>query len=85
MKIIYHPKFKKEYKKLPTKIKNLACKKEEIFRVNNFDHRLNTHKLHGGLADFWSFSVNYKYRIIFEFIDNDTVRFYAIGNHDIYE
>ena len=30
MKIIYHPKFKKEYKNLPTKIKNLACKKKKF-------------------------------------------------------
>ncbi len=85
MKILYHPKFKKEYKKLPDNIKNLAYKKEEIFRANQFDPRLNTHKLHGALFEFWSFSVNYKYRIIFEFIDNETIRFYSIGNHDIYE
>ena len=32
-----------------------------------------------------SFSVDFSYRIIFEFVDADIVVFYAIGTHDIYE
>ncbi len=32
-----------------------------------------------------SFSVDYSYRIIFEFATTDTVIFYEIGMHDIYE
>lgn len=85
MKIIYSPTFKKSYKKLPKPVQFVAEKKEKIFRENPFDNSLKTHKLHGKLKDFLSFSINDKYRIIFEFIDEKTVHFHTIGTHDIYK
>lgn len=85
MKIFYLPKFRREYKKLPGKIKDLAEEREMIFRHNPFDPRLKTHKLSGPLKDFWSFYLDYRYRIIFDFIDENTVRFYSVGDHDIYD
>ena len=85
MKIIYSPTFKKSYKKLPKLVKLVAEKKENIFRENQFDKRLETHKLHGKLKDFLSFSINNEYRIIFEFVDGKTVHFHIIGKHDIYK
>ena len=85
MKILYLPRFQKEYRKIPSEIHDLAEKKEKIFRKNSFDSVLKTHKLHGALAGFWAFSLNYKYRIIFDFADKNIVRFYSIGAHDIYE
>ncbi|MCK6462717.1 MAG: type II toxin-antitoxin system mRNA interferase toxin, RelE/StbE family [Candidatus Pacebacteria bacterium] len=85
MKIIYLPRFSREYKKLPADVQDLAERKEKVFRKDPFDPKLKTHKLHGELIGFWSFSINYDYRIIFEFLNKNTVRFYSIGNHDIYE
>lgn len=85
MLIIYSPKFEREYKKLPNEIKNIAEQKEKIFRVNPFDLRLKSHKLTGKLKDFWSFSVNYKYRIIFEFANHNTAYFHSVGTHKIYQ
>ncbi|OHA89762.1 MAG: hypothetical protein A3C70_00690 [Candidatus Zambryskibacteria bacterium RIFCSPHIGHO2_02_FULL_43_14] len=84
MKILYLPKFRRIYKRIPENIKDLAERKEKIFRNNPLDHSLKTHKLHGELGNFWAFSINYQYRIIFDFADKDTVRFYSIGKHDIY-
>ena len=84
MKIIYLQKFERDYRKMSEKIKNIAEKREKIFRKNPFDRRLKTHKLHGELSEFWSFSINYRYRVIFDFVDESTVRFYTIGKHDIY-
>ncbi len=85
MIILYLPKFAKHYKKLPDNIKSLAEEKEKIFRSNPFSPRLKTHKLQGKLNGFWAFSINHKYRIIFDFKDKNTIRFYLIGDHDIYE
>ena len=85
MKIYYSSKFSREYRKLSLNIKNLAEKKEKIFRKNPFDLQLNTHKLKGNLKVFLSFSINQKYRIIFEFIDFNTVWFHSIGDHNIYK
>ena len=85
MTIIYSPKFGREYKRLPEKIKLIAEQKEQIFRKNPFDPRLRTHKLSGHLEEFWSFSIDYNYRIIFEFANKHTIHFHAVGNHDVYK
>jgi len=84
MKIYYSSKFAKEYKTLPVKVKEKAEEKEKIFRKNPFDKRLETHKLSGPLKDFWSFSIDRKYRIIFEFADEKTIWFHVVGDHSIY-
>ena len=86
MDIIYSSKFAHEYRKLPKNIKTIAEQQEEIFRKNPFDQKLKTHKLKGRLKGFLSFSIGYKYRIIFEFgKDKETVYFHFVGNHDIYQ
>lgn len=85
MTIEYSPTFQRSYRKLPSKTRILAEVREEIFREDPFDDRLNTHKLHGRLKGYWSFSVDYKYRIIFEFSGKERVYFHNIGGHDIYE
>lgn len=85
MKIIYTSKFAREYKKLPKEIKLLAENKEKIFRRDPFDKSLDTHKLRGRLKDFWSFSVDLKFRIVFEFGQNNVVYFHSAGDHSIYK
>lgn len=85
MKIYYSSKFEKEYRRLPSKIKLLAEKKEKIFRVDPFESSLKTHKLKGKLSNFWSFSIDYQYRILFEFAKKDEVWFFSIGTHNIYD
>ncbi len=85
MEIIYSSKFAREYQKLPSEVKDLAEKQEVIFRKNPFNSKLKTHKLKGRLSGFLSFSIGYKYRIIFEFsADKHTVYFHSVGDHDIY-
>lgn len=85
MEIVYSSKFAREYKKLPERVKDLAEKKEKIFRKNPLDKRLKTHKLHGRLGGFWAFSVNAENRVIFEFALEDTVYFHSVGDHSIYD
>ena len=85
MAILYSSRFEREYRKLPDDVKRAAEAKEKIFRKDHFDPRLKTHKLAGELEGFWSFWVTYSYRIIFDFEDEGTIRFYRIGTHDIYE
>lgn len=83
MRIRYHPRFRRSYERLPLSVKQSAEAKEVIFRKNPFDHRLRTHKLHGKLKNLWSFSVDRKNRIVFEFADSEII-FLDIGDHDIY-
>ncbi|MCX6718995.1 MAG: type II toxin-antitoxin system mRNA interferase toxin, RelE/StbE family [Candidatus Taylorbacteria bacterium] len=85
MQIFYSSKFEKQYRKLPEVIKSMAEEKEIIFRANPFDTTLSTHKLHGKLKGHYAFSINDKYRIIFEFVNPDNIRFHYVGTHDVYE
>ena len=84
MRIFYTKKFEREYKKVSRELKLKAETREIIFKKNPHNKVLKTHKLSGELNNLWSFSVDYKNRIIFEFVDNDTVFFHSIGDHDIY-
>ena len=83
--ISYSPTFQKQYKKLPTDIQFLAEERELVFKQNPFDPRLHTHKLHGQHVGFWSFSISYHYRIIFEFVAREEIHFHTIGTHEIYK
>ncbi len=85
MQIIYSPKFVRKYKRLPDNIKDKAEKAEHIFRINPFNSALKTHKLTGKFKNFYSFSIDYKYRIIFEFEDRNTVYFHSVGDHSVYQ
>jgi len=85
MRIIYSPTFQKQYRKLAREIKDIAEEREGIFRVNPFDSRLKTHKLHGRLSGLWAFSITGKIRIIFEFGKRQSVVFHTVGPHDIYD
>ena len=85
MKISYASKFVRQLRKLPKELQRLAIRRENIFRQNPFDPRLKTHKLSGRLDGLYAFSVDYSYRVIFRFLDRKTVRFYEIGDHDIYD
>lgn len=85
MNLYYSDKFAKAYKKLPNKIKDLAEEREEIFRQDPFDSKLKTHKLKGRLKTFYSFSVNYSYRIVFHFKSENEIIFDVIGTHEVYK
>ena len=54
----------------------------ELFSKNPFNPRLRTHKLTGKLEGLWAFSVDYDYRIIFKFINEDEILLIDIGAHD---
>lgn len=85
MRIYYSSKFAREYRKLPKEIKKLAEEKELVFRKNPFDPKLNTHKLHGRLKEYWVFSVDNTNRVIFEFAKKDVVWFHSVGDHSVYQ
>lgn len=86
MTIYYHPRFKKSYYGLDEQIKAQAEESVALFRSNPFNVRLDTHRLHGKLKKQWSFSINNRYRILFEFLNNTQTEavFLDIGDHRIY-
>lgn len=82
---IYHsPRFEKSLFHLPALAQDRAELCEELFRTNPFDRKLRTHKLHGKMQGQWSFSIDRRHRILFEF-DGDDVIFLDVGDHDLYQ
>ena len=85
MEVLYSKKFLKMFGRLPIFLQERAAQKENIFKKYPFSKMLRTHKLHGKFEGCYAFSVDYKNRIIFEFIEKNTVSFIAIGDHSIYQ
>ena len=82
--IYYSSEFKKSVKKYSAHREQIK-KRVTIFIEDPFDPRLRTHKLGGELSGYYSFSVTYHIRILFEFIDDNTVGFIDMGTHGVYK
>lgn len=83
--IHYNAIFEKQFRGLPKKIKEKACRVEALFRDNPFYPSLKLHKLSGKLRGLWSISIDRKYRIIFEPLKDGNILFVSIGMHAIYD
>lgn len=86
MIVYYHPRFRRNYRGLDRQIKAQAEESVALFRADPFNVRLDTHRLHGKLKKQWSFSVNNRDRILFEFLNASQTEavFLDIGDHRIY-
>ena len=87
MDIKYSPAFLRALKKLPPGLTEEAKEKIRLFKDENNHQALKVHKLGGRLKGQYSYSVNYKTRIVFYYISkkDKKVLFTAIGDHDIYK
>jgi len=77
--------FRKALKKIPEDVAKQFKIKQAIFKKNPFTSSLKTHKLSGKLSHYHSFSINYQYRVLFEFLNEKTVLFINVGTHGIYK
>ncbi len=82
--IEYSSNFVNQFKKLNPRLQRQAIKVEKLFKKDPSSPKLKAHKVSGKLKDLWTFSINYKGRIIFEFLGKGKVIFYKIGSHEIY-
>jgi addiction module RelE/StbE family toxin len=73
--------FKKSFKKKDIKIQKQAILRIRLFREDPFNIILNNHSLDGEYVGKRSFNVNGDYRIVFYYIDANTVCFLDIGTH----
>ncbi|MBI5645087.1 hypothetical protein HY970_03230 [Candidatus Kaiserbacteria bacterium] len=85
--IQFSKEFLRELSKLPKELQEEVAEKVEAFKDRDNHHRLRVHKLHGPFIGSWSFSVNYRFRIIFIYSGNkkNDVTLITIGDHSIYE
>lgn len=85
IEFVWDSAFKKSYKKNISKspqLKSAFRESLKAFQKDPFAPQLKTHKLSGKLSDLWAFSINYKVRVIFYFINNNKVLLIDIGTHD---
>jgi len=86
IKEIYHNDvFEKQFLKLPFSIQQKAILKEILFKKDPFHPSLRLHKLKGKLSGLWCISIDKKYRLIFEPVENGIFLFHGIGKHSIYD
>ena len=85
IKIVYAPIFVKKLNKLHKNIQDEVLDKVELFKNKDNHSVLKVHKLHGKFRNSFSFYINYKIRIIFEWGNDSEVNFLSIGDHDLYK
>jgi len=87
--LIWSPGFKRSLKRLVRGNPDLLPKVEKALNLlvkDPFHPTLHTHKLKGSLAGSWACSVDFDYRIVFEFvrdpdIDAESILLDAMGTH----
>ncbi len=84
MEIFFKPSFIRDYKILAPALQEEVKSKIALFKNRENYPQLKVHKLKGSLFGRFSFSVNYRYRIVFVYEGRDTVILLAIGDHDVY-
>lgn len=87
MDVSYTPSFVRTLKSLPPELIEEALEKIELFRDPNNHDRLKVHKLGGRMKGRFSFSVNYKTRIVFAYLKTSPKEalLHTIGDHDVYD
>jgi len=85
LNLIYTSIFLKEYNSLEASLQEEVSEKIVLFCNKDNHKNLKVHKLHGALKDRYSFSVNYKIRIVFRYLSSNEVALFDLGDHDLYK
>jgi addiction module RelE/StbE family toxin len=78
-------KFRKSFAHVSQNVFNQYQKKVGLFIHEPFHPSLKTHALTGKLQGYYAFSINYSYRVVFQFMNAKEVLFINIGTHEIYK
>lgn len=85
IKVEILPNCKKKILKLNPFIQQKLIKKRVLFQQNPYHKSLKTHKLRGKLKDYYSFSIDYHFRVLFKFTQKrKKAVFIDVGTHQIY-
>ncbi|OGZ38376.1 MAG: hypothetical protein A3A94_03365 [Candidatus Portnoybacteria bacterium RIFCSPLOWO2_01_FULL_43_11] len=85
IKIVYGNSFLKSVKKLPKQQQEKLADLLEVLRENPFHQLLHAKSLTGSLAGFYSFRITRDWRVIFQFVNPQTIKLIeAAHRKDIY-
>jgi len=85
MEIFYTPTFVRQFNILEEDLRNEVIERIELFKNKKNHKLLKVHKLKGPLQGRYSFSVNYKTRIVFSYISKNEALLFVVGDHDVYK
>ena len=84
LSVAYTPAFFLQFKALGPQLQGEAIERIELLKDSENHRSLKVHKLKGYFSGRYSFSVNYKIRIVFEYTSKADVVLLAIGDHAVY-
>lgn len=82
--VSFKPSFLRKMNGLDASFREEVIEKINLLKNIQNHKLLKVHKLHGPLSGTFSFSVNYKTRIVFQYVSKTEVALLSIGDHDIY-
>jgi len=85
LNLVYTTVFLKEFNNLELSLQEEILEKTALFCNKNNHKNLKVHKLHGVLKNRYSFSINYKVRIVFKYLSPNEVALLDVGDHDLYK
>lgn len=83
--IVISKHFARHFRKLSPDLQKEILDRLEKLQDPANHQRLKVHKLSGRLSEKYSFSVNYKIRIVFSFPVPNEIFLLLVGDHDIYK
>ena len=85
LSLVYTNQFLKSVGELPKSQQNKLADLLETLQNNPFDSKLHSKNLTGPLTGFYSFRITRDWRVIFQFLNPDTIKLIEIGHRkDIY-
>lgn len=86
IEISYTKKFIKMFSALDENLQERVVEKIEMFKNPKNHKNLSVHKLHGKLKNLYSFSVDRKHRIVFQYgKSKKEAILLVVGDHDVYK
>lgn len=85
LQVHFKPAFVRQMNTLPKELQEEAFEKIELFKDRKNHGVLRVHKLHGRLAGMYSFSINFRFRIVFAYVSKTETVLAAIGDHTVYQ
>jgi len=81
MRVSYHRKFDKQYKRLKLSVQEKFKERRNIFLLDQFHPLLANHPLNSPFAGSRSINITGDYRAIFKQISDDLIIFTDVGTH----
>jgi mRNA-degrading endonuclease YafQ of YafQ-DinJ toxin-antitoxin module len=85
IEILFTPSFDRIMRKLEPALLAAVSETLELFKNRTNHKQLKVHKLHGRMTGLCSFSIDYKHRVIFQWVNKKQALLLDFGDHSMYE